>query len=293
MNDDAVILSSGRLKAKVLRPGTRYQGSRYDWSGIIEQVTLDDRHTFCSEERYNGVYGGMCGIGLCGVFEWADTHIYDTIPAFDSFPLLGVGLLRKPDMGAFIFNKPHVVEPFTRHTTYGEDWMTVHTLPRLCCGIAVDQVETIRVEDQTITISQTLTNVGQEKIEAVEFNHNFLKFDDQPICNDYQTSLPYAPAITLRRGELTLLTSGYRPQKFDEVSGSLAFRIRGCEDLTSHWMKIENKAIGASVLVEDKFPVTCMYCFTNPDTFSTETYKQISLAPGETMSYERSYTFEA
>lgn len=293
MNNEAVILKSERLKVKVLNPGTRYQGSRYDWSGIIEQVTLDNQHTFCSEERYNGVYGGMGGIGLCGIFEWKDTHLYDSIPAFDSFPLPGVGLLRKPDMGAFVFNKPYVVEPFTRHTTCGENWMTVHTLPRLCCSVAVDQVKTIRVEGQTVIISQTLTNVGKEKIEAVEFNHNFMKFDNRPVCGDYQTNLPYAPGITLRRGEVTLLTSGYRPYKFDEASGSLAFRICGCEEIPSHWMKVENKAVGVSVLVEDLFPVTCMYCFTNPDTFSTETYKQISLAVGETISYERKYTFDA
>lgn len=289
--EDAIILKTDQLEVKILQPGTRYRGSRYDWSGIIEQVTLNGKHTFCSEERYDGVYGGMCGIGLCGVFEWADTHIYDSIPAFDSFPLLGVGLLRKPNMGPFIFNAPHVVEPFTRETSYGENWLTVHTLPRLCCGIAADQVKTIRVEGQSITIVQTITNVGPEKIDAIEFNHNFLKFDDQPICGDYQTSLPYAPNITLRRGELTLLTSGYRPHQFDEVSGSLAFRIRGCEQLASHWMKVENQKTGTSVLIEDKFPVTCMYCFTNPDTFSTETYKQISLNPGESITYERIYTF--
>lgn len=292
MDIGSVILKSNRLKVKVLQPGTRYRGSRYDWSGIIEQVTLDDQHTFCSEERYDGTYGGMCGIGLCGVFEWKDTHLYDNIPAFDSFPLLGVGLLRKPDMGAFVFNKPYVVEPFTRRTEFGENWMTIHTYPRLCCGVAMDQIKTIRVEAQTVIISQTLTNVGTEKIEAVEFNHNFLKFDNQPISEDYKTSLPYAPSITLRRGELTLLTSGYRPHSFDAVSGSLAFRIRGCEELSTHWMKISNQVLGTSIIVEDPFPVTCMYCFTNPDTFSTETYKQVSIEPGETMSFERRYTFE-
>lgn len=293
MDVNAITLQSERLKVKVLQPGTRYQGSRYDWSGIIEQITLDDQHTFCSEERYNGVHGGMYGIGLCGVFEWTDTHLYDNIPAFDSFPLLGVGLLRKPDMNAFVFNKPYVVEPFTRHSEWDETHVTIHTLPRLCCGVAVDQVKTIRVEGNSVIISQTLTNVGQETIDAVEFNHNFLKFDEQPVCSDYQMSLPYAPKITLRRGELTLQTSGFKPQKFDEISGSLAFRIQGCEDMTEHWMKLENTVLGTSVLIEDKFPVTCMYCFTNPDTCSTETYKQIHLLPGESMSFERKYTFEA
>lgn len=289
--EDRIHLKSDRLEIDVLRDGTRYQGSRYDWSGIIEQVCLDKKHTFCSEERYNGEYGGMKGIGLCGVFEWADTHIYDSIPAFDSFPLLGVGLLRKPDNGPFIFNKPHVVEPFTRETEYGENWIKIHTLPRLCCGVAVDQLKAIAVEGNAITIEQTLKNVGSVDIEAVEFNHNFIKFDGETICSDYWTTLPYSPAITLRRGELTLTTSGYKPQRFDEVSGSLAFRIRGCEGLNTHWMKTSNCKTGTYMLVQDDFPVSCMYCFTNPDTFSTETYKPISLKPGEEMSYTRRYSF--
>lgn len=289
--EERIRLKSDRLEVDVLREGTRYQGSRYDWSGIIEQVCLDGKHTFCSEERYNGEYGGMKGIGLCGVFEWADTHIYDSIPAFDSFPLLGVGLLRKPDNGPFIFNKPYVVEPFIRETEYGENWIRIHTLPRLCCGVAVDQTKTITVEGQVITISQTLKNVGEVRINAVEFNHNFIKFDGEPICSDYSTTLPYAPTITLRRGELTLTTSGYKPQQFDEVSGSLAFRIRGCENLLTHWMKTCNQKTGTYMLVQDNFPVTCMYCFTNPDTFSTETYKHIILEPGAEMSYTRRYSF--
>ncbi len=291
--DDKIILKSDRLEVDILKDGTRYRGSRYDWSGIIEQVCLDGAHTFCSEERYNGEYGGMKGIGLCGVFEWADTHLYDSIPAFDSFPLLGVGLLRKPNNGAFIFNNPHVVEPFTRETEYGDNWIQIHTLPRLCCGVAVDQVKEIKVEDCTVTITQTLKNVGMVEIDAVEFNHNFIKFDGDPISGNYCTTLPYAPEITLRRGELTLLTSGYRPQKFDEVSGSLAFRIRGCEGLSTHWMKTENNKTGTYMLVEDQFPVSCMYCFTNPDTFSTETYKPIRLQPDEEIGYVRKYTFRS
>lgn len=45
-------ISNQRLKVEIALPGTQYHYSRFDWTGFIVQITLDDKHTFCTSESF-------------------------------------------------------------------------------------------------------------------------------------------------------------------------------------------------------------------------------------------------
>ena len=85
----------------------------------------------------------------------------------------------------------------------------------------------------------------------------------------------------------------YRLGAFDGPTESTAFWIRGWEGLSSHWMRLENKELGMSVLMEDDVPICRFYSWNNFNAFCPEVFAPIDLEPGQEVTYTRKYTFDA
>jgi hypothetical protein len=288
--DTQITLSTEQLRAEIILPDTEYCGSRYDHSGIVSQVTTHNGHTYLSKEWVHGG-PGMGGVGLSCVFEWTSTELYDSTNIADFFPMLGVGLVKKPNTNPFYFPKPYPVVPFKKEVSYSKGSMTVRVLPHLCQGIACEQVKTVRVSLNTLSIENTLSNVGSKKIEAIEFCHNFLKFDGHTVDDSYKILLPYQIKAYMRRGELKMGPSFCSLGAFDEESQSTAFWLEGYEGLKTHWIKIENFNTKTSLLIEDFFPLNRLFFWCNPEAICPETYFKIDLQPGEKTTFVRRYTF--
>lgn len=292
MANAPIILHSSRLTAEFLTPGTDYCGSRYDWSSMVTQVTLDGKHTFLSGEHYADGSTGMGGRGLASCIEWDTPGLYDEADIADSFPMLGIGLVKKSDTMPFQFSKAYAVTaPFPRSVETAENTVTVHTDPILSGGIALEQVKTISVKDNTLTIRNTLRNVGSRAIHAKEFSHNFFCFDGHPIDGSYCLTLPFQIQPRFRRGELAVGRQTLRPYAFDAPTDSTAAFIDGWQGLRSHTMRLENRETGTAVIVKDEFSPCHFYFWSNPSAFCPEVFCKIDLEPGETTEYFREYTF--
>ncbi len=290
MTDQTILLNNGQLLAKILLPESS-NNSRYDQGGIVEQITMNG-HTFLSREYDNQGGNGLGGIGLISVFEWQDTSLYDNTALADFFPLPGVGLLKKTDTLPFLFTRSYPVIPFEREITQGEHSVSIHTLPHLCAGVAIDQRKTLKLQKNSLIVEHKLTNVGTSPIHATQFCHNFFQFDGIAVDKNYQLQLPYSIQPLLRRGELILQRASYRLGSFDGPTASTAFWLRGFEGLKQHWMKLTHRDTSLSVLIEDHFPPCRFYSWNNSFAFCPEVFISIDLEPGETLSYERVYTFQ-
>ena len=287
-----MLLQNSALTVEVSDVGSDYTRSRYDWCGIIKQVTLNGTSTFLSREVSPDGGCGLGGIGLCSVFEWAGTATYDEAPVAGLFPMIGTGLLKKGSALPFQFTADYEVTTFTRECIpEGDEAVTFHTLPYLCCGIAVEQFKTIRICGNSLTITHRLRNVGVKDIEATEFSHNFFMFNDYEVNGDYLLQLPYTICPRLRRGTLKIQRDACWLGGFDAATASSAFWLNGYEGLKEHWMKLIHEPSGHSVLIEDHFPVVRFYSWNNRYAFCPETFCRISLRPGEEMAYRRSYSF--
>lgn len=288
MDGKSLILDNGELKVSLLLPDC-YSRSRYDHSGMVEQVSLGE-NTFLSRERIGGGTG-LGGVGLAFCFEWADTSLYDAAGIADVFPQLGVGLLKRTDNAPFQFNRDYPVTEFEHIVDVGESCAEVHTLPHLSFGAAADQIRRWSLDRRTLTVSSVLRNVGERDIEATEFCHNFFQFNDMPIDGSYRLSFPYTILPKMRRGCLTVGRDFLSPFAFDGPTESTAFWINGYEGLKSHWMKLENSVTGTGVLVEDDFELCKIYGWSNRDALCPETFIRLSLKSGESIEWKRKYTF--
>lgn len=283
------ILENEQISVEVLTDWG-YDRSRYDWGGTVKQVTKDG-HTFISREIKCDGSTGLGGVGLTNVFEWNDTAVYDEAAIADKFPLLGVGLCAKGDTLPFQFTREYAVTPFERIITTEENSVSIHTLPHMVFGTAVDMIKAYTLEGSSLKVSFFIKNVGSRDISAHEFCHNFFMFDKHPVDSSYRVSFPYDISVKMRRGQVILERDAYRIGAFDGPTDSSAFWLHGWEGIQSHWMKIENSETGTSVLVEDDFPVSGFYVWNNPRACCPEVYAPIELKSGECVSYTRKYTF--
>jgi len=284
------VLKNGSISVDILTDWG-YDRSRYDWGGTVEQVTMDG-HTFLSKELQPSGGTGLAGVGLTNVFEWADTSLYEQTAVADYFPMLGLGLLKKPDTAPFQFTRDYSVLPFARIVTSDDRSVSVRTLPHLCLDMAADMTKSYTLDGNSLIVSFDIRNVGIRQINATEFCHNFIKFDTSEIDENYRVSFPYSIQAKIRRGEIIMERDAYRIGRFDKPTASSAFWINGWEGLRSHWMKIEHLKLGSSVLIEDDFPVCNFYSWNNFNACCPEVFAPIKLSPGESVHYTRRYTFQ-
>ena len=288
MDIDRILLKREELEVVFRLPGC-YTRSRYDHSGMVEQVHLGE-NSFLSREIIGGG-DGLGGIGLAFCLEWNDTALYDQTSIADYFPLPGVGLLRKADTAAFQFTKDYRVVPFEHKVNIKPDSVEVQSLPHLCQDTAFEQLRRFRVDGRTLTVDCELKNCGPSVISGTEFCHNFFCFNGKKIDSSYRLSFPYTLIPRMRRGQILLERDALRLGSFDEATASTAFWLNGYEGLSSHWMKLENSETQTGVLVEDDFPLARFYSWDNESALCPETFKAFDLKPGESCSWRRAYTF--
>lgn len=289
-----ITLKNDRLEVKVQVPGTGYNFTRFDWSGIVEQVTLDGKHTYCSAEIKDGVMDPNGGVGITSCIAWMDNKYHDRIGMREDFPILGVGLLRKYDNIPYNFTKTYGCNPFKRDIKFTDTSVEMHTLPFDCHGVAVDEVKTITIEGNKMTIHHKFTNVGSETLDFKEYNHNFLKFDDHKVDSSYVCHMPYPLEPISRRGELVLGRDSYRAFDFDDYFRDICFHLNPPAEMRPpHWMKVVCEDNGLSVLIEENFHASIFWGWMTSDSFSPETNIYIHLEPGESVEYDRAYTFNA
>jgi hypothetical protein len=192
MPESPIIIQSPRLTVEIASPGTVYNRTRFDWTAFITQITLDRQHTFCVPEDYDPAKG-TGGIGLCNEFGIEAPIGYDDAQVGESFPKLGIGLLKKPDDGPYNFFRPHeIVEKFPISVKAQADRVRFVVEPLPCRGYEARLTKTVQVQDNQLEIAYHLENTGTQVIATHEYCHNFVGIDQQPVGPDYTLHFPYA-----------------------------------------------------------------------------------------------------
>ena len=287
-----IFLETPELCAELLPAGRCYRGARYDWTGIIAQVTLRNKHTFFSREVQADGSFGMGGRGMAGVFVWDSDALYDAAGIAEPFPMLGIGLVKKEDAQPFQFARPYeVISPYPRETTCGDGWCRIQTSPLPCRGIALRETKELSVSGPTLTIRMLLANCGENPIHAAEFNHNFFAFDGCPIGNDYQLTFPFPLSARFHHGTAIVGCRTVRPHTFDCELQSTSFWIDGYDGQQTLTLRLENQRTGTGVLIEHDFPPCRFYIWSNSTAFCPEVFCKIDLLPHQCIEYQRRYTF--
>lgn len=259
-----LVLQNERLKVEVAESGELYTAPRFDWAGIVKQVTLDGMHTFLSEERASMTAAKNGGIGITGSFE--------------------------PAPAPFLQNVHYQAEQIS-------DTEVIFTgkTQTLCC------TKKLTVRDTCLEMTHTVQNLGKEQVSFGEYNHNFMLIDGMPYGPDYQVHFSFPPQLTGRKegyyNRLKLEGQTMVTQEaFGEPPEDALTQIEGFAGMSlPYTWELFHVPTGLYVRETDDFPIWKYQFWCRKDNICSEIFTKQWLNPagerGDTAEWKRIYTF--
>lgn len=279
-------IQSARLKVVMAYPNTVYTGSRFDWSGFITQVYLDNKHTYCAYESTIPGFG-TGGIGICNAF---DALGYEEAAVGEWFSKPGVGLLKKYEEAPYFFAKNYEIDPFEMTVTATSSSITFTTHPKDVNGYAYLLSKHIEVNENNMVIRYEMKNVGQKTIQIEEFTHNFLCLDNQVISEDYALGLSFEPSFEKECGNPIL--KDHCIQWPDAPKDDFFGHLYGFGDKVDQSWKLSLISSKTSVTEICHFPIKTFNFWGTPTVVSPEAFIGLTISPNETKKWQRTYVFE-
>ncbi|WP_058300861.1 hypothetical protein [Gorillibacterium timonense] len=288
-------LHSEELDVRIADPGEDYKGARFDWSGLVTQVTWRKTGmTFCGVENETPGQGSG-GIGICNEFGIEEALGYSDAAVGGRFPKLGIGLLQKLDEDPYFFMLHYPIKPFMIHREGDERSVRFTVEPEEVNGYACRLEKTLTLEGAKLSIAYRLTNTGGQPIETDEYVHNFLRIGSYEAGPDY--TLTWGGAVEVESPEV-----GNRADlKLDEKQITWTGRPEGefyskltvpTIDSPFTW-ELRHVPSGAYVRESGDFPIDRVAMWGHAAVISPEVFIRLSLQPGETVAWTRTYEFFA
>jgi hypothetical protein len=174
MTGSFICIGSSRLTVEIARSGLLYQRSRFDRTGQIRQVRLDDGTVFCGADTRSASQN--CGaFGLMNEYMPSDQGTYDTAdPDGGVFLKMGVGLLRRVGPEAYSQKTDYPVA----EKAIVKEWADANTYhasvsQREFNGFAYVAERTLTIYQDSLLSSYCVQNKGVKALHFNEYAHNF------------------------------------------------------------------------------------------------------------------------
>lgn len=299
-----VVLSGENMEMSVFLPDTEkgfYRSTRFDWAGIVWQLTCDGHTYFVSRHAPHDPENNGHAMSLAGEFSiGTNKHIpqrYPETKAGETFMKIGAGVLRKPANDTpYRFNTDYeLVDPGTWTTQYGTNWVEFTHVLSDEHGYAYRYTKHMELIEgsHTLVIRNSITNTGTKPILEDHYNHNFFTIDSESIGPQYEVKLAFAPdAGSTSPPEETAVMEGNKLVYLQDVPRSFLLKLSGFGDSPADGqVTIENKNTGAGVEIGGDFPLYGFNLYTSRRAVCPEIFVKIDVEPGETQKWTRFYRF--
>ena len=289
-------LANDEVRMVVLLPDVErgaYRATRFDWSGIIASLQYRGHEYFgyWKDTRDPTVHEDLTGPAES---YWAPGLGYDEADPGEGFIRIGIGVLEKPEEEAY---RPFATYPILDHGKWGvqkkkDRIRFTHTLSS-DSGYGYVYTKEIRLtEDQPgFVIDHSLKNTGSKTIETDQYNHNFFMIDGTRTGPDMEVSFPYA--VSCENDLKGLVSIDENKFIFNKPFGdeSVWMELEGYGTTAAdHQFTVRNKKTGAGVAVRMDRPLHRMTFWAIDRTLCPENCLLIRVAPGETFTWEATYT---
>jgi hypothetical protein len=272
------------------RPGTYYQGRRFDWSGVFRSVKYRGV-PFCEEWFESSdplLHDHVCGPSE----EFAGAVGYGEAPVGGTFLKVGVGLLKKADDAPYNERKVYEIVDGGRRRlrSSGSKAVFTHTLKsryRYRKTVAVRR-------EGTIMLLHRMKNTGRDTLRLRQYCHNFFTFGldrvgpersvefNAPVSGDWREDNVYG-----RMDGSRIWMAGTMQKGQKSYIGNLRVDAPG-EEGYDFVLRAGEK----SVRVRSDRPMAESVFWSNHRVFCPEPYINLSIAPGEVVRWHIIYTLE-
>ncbi|TYQ15464.1 UNVERIFIED_CONTAM: hypothetical protein Cloal_1918 [Acetivibrio alkalicellulosi] len=283
-----LILKNDRLKVEISYPGKQYTGSRFDWTGFITGVYLDNKYSFCAKESQ--IEGqGSGGIGFCNEFGINTPIGYNEIKPGEKFPKIGVGLLTRPDQSDYFFFDKYQVSPFDFTIFQDSNSITFVSQPKECNGYAVKMTKKLTLSQNTLTINYHLENTGSQEIITEEYCHNFISINNNLIGPGYVLRFPYN--LIIKDLPNVLEFSGNEIRLTKKPSKDFNCQPKGFDTVQNHYWELLYTPLKTGVREYSDFPLKYVALWGTTHVISPEVFIDVKIKPGKTQEWSRRYEF--
>lgn len=275
-----------------------YRGTRFDWSGHIEQATHKG-HTFF--EFWKGKHDPTRhdhGIGTPEEFGMDNPLGYEEAKPGETFIKIGVGHLVKAKDAKYKFHgKYDLKKPGLWKTTRGEDY--VESVQTVTHDRGWGYVYTKRISlpkgKAAFLIRHTLENTGTRSIDTTHYCHNFIRIDKTPVGNgNYRLRLPFVP-----RGDIKDKGDPVITDKQIVLTGEIKGSFWAGLEMEGDWKEehnaflVENLKTGAAVECTGDLAPVKYSVYAEKTALCPEPFVPIKVAPGEKLTWTNTYVLSA
>lgn len=289
-------ISNGLITAKFHLPDPRngsYQGTRFDWSGIIYSLKYKD-HEYVGQ--WYPTHDPKIHDAITGpVEEFRASVGYDEAKPGGTFVRVGVGVVKKVDEQPFQYAKTYeIVDHGTWTNRVDKDRITFKHVLRAPGGYAYEYVKTVRLVKgkPEMVIEHALRNTGDRVMETNQYNHNFWVIDGQAVGPDISVKFGFDPTPLRALGLADVRSRELVYQRELAPGESVYSEFKGFgPSKDDHVFAIENRKSGAGLRFKGDRPISRMIYWSIRTVACPEPYIALRIEPGKTEKWATHYTF--
>lgn len=300
------VITNGIVEASVFLPDPGkgfYRSSRYDWSGIIGQLTCMG-HTYFMKRRASLPHDPENpghGMSLAEEFDSSNrVHIpqrFDEAKPGETFMKIGVGSLEKQgDSKPYHFGiKYRIVDCGNWTAKRGGNWIEfTHRLnDQYGYGYIYVKRLTLTKGKPELVITHALKNTGSGAFSTDQYCHNFFLIDREDAGKSYRVDL-FFPARFMNDQAPEAVIRGRSIFFEQDVQKGVFSFMEGYGDSISHNRAvITNTRTGAGVDIRGDFPLFGFNFYSDVSCVCPEFFVYFTVEPGKTRKWTRTYTFFA
>ena len=274
-------------------PGEIYRGSRFDWTGQVVQVVYKKKHTFCTAEEESPSSLAVLGQGIYNEFGIDQPVGYEECEPSGLFHKIGVGLLQKQGNSPYHFQYPYRIIPGEIKLEESAQGISWKLEGRPVNGYAYSFRKRIQLEPSGFTIAYSLQNTGSKGIETSEYVHNFLSINKRRPGPGYRLIFSFDLqhglfGETVNPGEVVNL--GKNEVGWKSVpEAAFFFSEIGPPGLHNASWELQHMDEHTGIRETVDFPVLRVNLWGCGHVVSPEVFYAISLLPGESCRWKRTY----
>ena len=299
-----VVITNGIIETSIFLPDARngfYRSSRYDWSGMNWQLTYNGHNYFMLRKSQNPHEPEITGHGASLAEEFSigtSIHIpqrYNAAKPGETFMKIAVGNLVKPDDNKkyHFATQYKIVDSGKWEVSYGKDRVEfTHELSDpYGYGYRYVKLMELTSGKPELVISHSLKNTGTKTLIADQYCHNFFTIDYDTIGDAYQIEL-FFPAKFINDLNPNAVIKDNKIIILKDLEGGIFSVMEGYDSSVSHnHCIIRNTRTKAGVDIKGDFPLSGFNFYADTSAICPEFFVGISIEPGETRKWSRTYNF--
>ncbi|HBC88569.1 MAG TPA: hypothetical protein DCZ94_16600 [Lentisphaeria bacterium] len=300
-NSAVQTISGDKLTVEIMDPNhpDRYnRGVRFTPVAAVLGVKMDGKEFMFHPEKHDvkNDHGGLASeFDLC-IPGGPDEDLppgYLEAKDGEGFLKIGVGVLKKKKGENYsLFQQPEVIDRAKTDVQWDKNGAKYEQTSRGVNGYGYKLNAYVRILDNRINVEWKLNNTGTKAFTTKNYVHNFFRFDDRNVGPDYVLSFPYDFNVKGLEAEQT--QSGRDINFVKEIPKWVNMAVAYPQDYTGiNTCVLKNTANGMSITCETSVTGFVTAIHGRPNYVSPEQFIKLSLKPGETASWNRTYIFVA